>query len=230
SGPVTAPLYAYDNTLGEAAVVGGTVYRGPAEAMQGQYVFADFVSGRVWTLAGGEATERSIETDFGTLDRPTSFGEDARYRLYLTDYDGDLYRLVPQGSGPATADTIDGLGGGDVLFGGGGADVLTGGDGIDRLVGQGGDDRLVGGAGNDILDGGPGADEFVIAPGTGTDTIADFEDGDVIVIDGPGTADQLLADAEARGSGSFIALGQTDGIVIAGIDPSQLLASDFAFV
>ena len=44
-------------------VTGGEVYRGPGQALQGAYFFADFGSGRVWTLkvGDGEAT--------GVIDR-----------------------------------------------------------------------------------------------------------------------------------------------------------------
>ncbi len=32
------------------SVTGGYVYRGPVEALRGQYIFADFVSGNLWSL------------------------------------------------------------------------------------------------------------------------------------------------------------------------------------
>lgn len=52
---------------------------------------------------------------------------------------------------------------------GGGNDIFNGGDGSDRVFG---------GRGNDILTGGGSNDIFVIAAKTGTDTIADFTDGE----------------------------------------------------
>ena len=32
------------------SVTGGYVYRGPVEALRGQYIFADFVSGNIWSI------------------------------------------------------------------------------------------------------------------------------------------------------------------------------------
>ena len=49
-GPVTGgtavpPIYFYDHSVGQS-ITGGYVYRGEAEALQGQYFFADFVAGQ----------------------------------------------------------------------------------------------------------------------------------------------------------------------------------------
>ncbi len=47
------PIAEYDHTVGRA-VTGGYVYRGTAiPALVGRYVFADFVSGRIWDIPNG---------------------------------------------------------------------------------------------------------------------------------------------------------------------------------
>ena len=43
------PIQEYNHTLG-SAVIGGYVYRGPIEALQGKYFYGDFLSGLVRTL------------------------------------------------------------------------------------------------------------------------------------------------------------------------------------
>lgn len=43
--------YKHDRSAGCSAVVGGLVYHGPATAIDGSFLFADFCDGRVWALA-----------------------------------------------------------------------------------------------------------------------------------------------------------------------------------
>ena len=83
------------------------------------------------------ATERTsqIVTDFGAVNNPSSFGEDARGNLYLVDFDGEIFRLTPMVASADQADILRGLGGNDMLFGGSGNDTLDGGPGADTLIG-----------------------------------------------------------------------------------------------
>ena len=107
----TEPIYSYDHTVGQA-IIGGYVYRGTSEGLQGQYFFADEVAGKVFTLrfngSTWVSTDRTsqITTDAGAINNPTSFGEDGRGNLYISDYDGDIFRLTPQ---VASADQGDSL-------------------------------------------------------------------------------------------------------------------------
>ena len=57
------PIFDYGRDLGNV-VTGGEVYRGPGNALQGAYFFADFGSGRMWTLkvVDGEATDVTDRT------------------------------------------------------------------------------------------------------------------------------------------------------------------------
>ena len=139
-GSAVAPIHFYSRSVGQS-ITGGYVYRGEAEALQGQYFFADFAQGRVFTLrfdgTAWVATERTsqITTDFGTVNNPSSFGEDARGNLYLVDFDGDIFKLTPMVVSADQADVLRGLGGNDLLFGGSGNDTLDGGAGADTLIG-----------------------------------------------------------------------------------------------
>jgi glucose/arabinose dehydrogenase len=102
---LTPPLFTYGHELGTAAT-GGYVYRGPGDALQGAYVFADFGSGRVFALERGadgtatvsDITDRLAFEPEAHLNSPSSFGEDAQGRLYVVDFDGEVFRLTPHAS------------------------------------------------------------------------------------------------------------------------------------
>ncbi len=171
----TNPIYSYEHGSRGGSITGGYVYHGPNPALQGQYVFGDFVRGSILTLtdAGGswQATDRTsqIAVDAGSIGSVSSFGEDAAGNLYIVDIDGDVFRLVPTGGEPDLGDRLFGNGGADVIFGGDGNDTLGGGDGADRLDGGNGRDRLSGNAGNDVILGGDGND--YATGGTGADKL-----------------------------------------------------------
>ncbi len=95
------PLFDYAHgTLG-ASIIGGYVYRGSGEpALDGTYLFGDFVSGRIFSLreVNGVAvgfTDRTAElgTPFGgsTL---ASFGEDGFGNVYAVGLNGNIFRIA----------------------------------------------------------------------------------------------------------------------------------------
>jgi Glucose / Sorbosone dehydrogenase len=105
----TNPIHAYAHNGSGRSITGGYVFRGPdSDGLHGQYFFADFITGQVWTLhnQGGAwtATERTgqIAASAGTIANISSFGEDGRGNLYLIDIGGDIFRLDPL-SPPPTA-------------------------------------------------------------------------------------------------------------------------------
>jgi glucose/arabinose dehydrogenase/Ca2+-binding RTX toxin-like protein len=144
-GTLTAPIYFYPRDIGHS-VTGGYVYRGESEGLQGQYFFADFVSDRFFTLrfngTSWVATERTsqITPDVGTIDIPSSFGEDGHGNLYVLDFSGEIFKLTPNVSSADQSDVLNGLAGADFLYGGSGNDHLTGGPGADALNGGNGFD------------------------------------------------------------------------------------------
>ena len=89
-----APVHEYGHDLGRS-VIGGYVYRGSAlPAFAGAYFYADFVSGRVWALRrDGSADPDNAQV--ASVPSPSSFGEDEAGELYLTSFDGRIYRLRP---------------------------------------------------------------------------------------------------------------------------------------
>jgi glucose/arabinose dehydrogenase len=162
-GTLTAPIHFYSHAVGRS-VTGGYVYRGESEGLHGDYFFADFVDNKYFTLhfngTQWVATERTsqIVPNVGTLNSPSSFGEDARGNLYVVDFGGEIFRLTPVVASADQSDTLSGLDGNDMMFGGSGNDTLDGGSGADTLIGGPSSDFLVGGAGADAIIGSTGFD------------------------------------------------------------------------
>ena len=93
--PLVDPIHEYGRSSGQS-VTGGYIYRGRAlgPAFAGRYFFADYVSGRVWSLAltidsQGEARASSLvehTSELGgqnQLGNISSFGADADGELYI---------------------------------------------------------------------------------------------------------------------------------------------------
>jgi glucose/arabinose dehydrogenase len=113
--PLVEPIHEYDHGTGQS-VTGGFVYRGSAlpSTFRGRYFFADFIQGRVWSLAltvdpaTGEARATNVVEHtselggFAQLGNVSSFGIDAAGELYIVSYSrGRVFKLV----GPASAPT-----------------------------------------------------------------------------------------------------------------------------
>jgi glucose/arabinose dehydrogenase len=93
-GTLRGPLYVYGHSHGDCTVVGGYVYRGSAlPQMAGRYVFGDFCSGRVWSLATAGGRARAVRLEPLHIPALDSFGEDASGELYAVSYGGRVYAL-----------------------------------------------------------------------------------------------------------------------------------------
>jgi cysteine-rich repeat protein len=87
------------------AVNGGFVYRGCAMPdVQGRYFYADFYTAFIHSfmgVSGGDAQDiqdhtAELDPPGGlTIGNPSSFGEDTRGELYIADYDGEIFKIVP---------------------------------------------------------------------------------------------------------------------------------------
>jgi len=96
-----APAVTYDHgPTGGCSISGGMVYRGcQIDGLAGTYFYADFCSGRVWSIrhdgAGGamELTDRTGQ--FGGLRSIVSFGRDAFGELYAISQSGSIVKLMP---------------------------------------------------------------------------------------------------------------------------------------
>ena len=77
-----------------SSISGGYVYRGSSvSSLAGAYVFADYVSGRIWTASAADewAVAPLLESGFNV----STFGQDAAGELYVADHGGGvIYRVV----------------------------------------------------------------------------------------------------------------------------------------
>ncbi len=87
----TLPVAEYSHVGGNCSITGGYVYRGHQDAaLIGQYVFADYCSGRIWTMPSGGATP-TLRADSSA--QITSFGESENGELWAVTISGRLYRI-----------------------------------------------------------------------------------------------------------------------------------------
>jgi len=88
------PVFQYDHSDNNRSITGGYVYRGSdIPALVGYYIYADFVSGRIWALDISDL-ENPVNTEIFDADfRISSFGVDAENEIYVTGFDGNIYRF-----------------------------------------------------------------------------------------------------------------------------------------
>jgi len=106
AGNYRAPIYEYDHSLG-ASITGGYVYRGnQVPALYGRYIYADFVSSRVWALSFDGNLNAVGNEELGTAPQNVSgFGEDEAGEVFVIGYWGTIYRF----SGGTPADPLYGF-------------------------------------------------------------------------------------------------------------------------
>jgi hypothetical protein len=190
----TEPVFEYPHQTGNCSITGGYVVRDASlDDLYGRYLYADLCAGEL----------RSLDLESPTLDRsedlclesPTSFGEDASGRIYVTSLAGAVYRLTATGSSgacpsdappnppplsqasPERSPPLAPPPPGDVLCGGklatvvgsSGSETLRGTPKRDVITGRSGRDRIRGGEGNDTICGGSGRD--TLRGGAGNDTL-----------------------------------------------------------
>ncbi|MEK6410968.1 MAG: PQQ-dependent sugar dehydrogenase [Acidobacteriota bacterium] len=86
----TLPIAEYRHTGGRCSMTGGYVYRGSKRALpSGTYVYADFCSGEIFSLIGGEQN-LLMDTDLNI----SSFGEDEGGEIYVVGLGGTVDRIV----------------------------------------------------------------------------------------------------------------------------------------
>ncbi len=79
------PIWEYDHQVGKS-ITGGTVYRGKAvSALTGKYLYADYVSGKVWALTYDSTAKKvtANESIEGNGLPIMSFGEDEKGEVYF---------------------------------------------------------------------------------------------------------------------------------------------------
>ena len=96
---LTLPVAEYDHSQG-FSVTGGYVYRGSSIAfLQGHYLYADYVTGRIWGL---EETGIGQYTSTELLDTAlniASFAEDHAGELYIVNMGGSIHKITGDSGG-----------------------------------------------------------------------------------------------------------------------------------
>jgi hypothetical protein len=90
------PIHQYSHGGGRCSITGGYVSRSKRiGSLRGRYVYGDLCTGVLRSFVprgGGSRGDRSLGVD----DKPglTSFGRDARKRLYVAQQSGDVFRIA----------------------------------------------------------------------------------------------------------------------------------------
>jgi glucose/arabinose dehydrogenase len=108
--PLVDPVYEYGHDIGQS-ITGGYVYRGSGlgAAHTGRYFFADFIQGRVWSIAitppgaSGLVEHTSELGGTSALGNVSSFGVDADGELYIVSYSrGAVLKIIGPPAAPPT--------------------------------------------------------------------------------------------------------------------------------
>jgi glucose/arabinose dehydrogenase len=93
------PIWEYHHNVGKS-ITGGTVYRGKRlPELFGAYVYADYVSGKIWALKYDEKAGK-VTANHSIADKKMpiiTFGEDEAGELYFSDSFGFIYRFKRSG-------------------------------------------------------------------------------------------------------------------------------------
>jgi glucose/arabinose dehydrogenase len=95
-GKLRGPVAEYSHNEG-CSITGGYVYRGPRiPGLSGRYVYADYCSGKMWTLGTSGGAPRDVSSVAGDagLKSIVSFGQDGSGILYVCSAEGTIYRFV----------------------------------------------------------------------------------------------------------------------------------------
>ncbi|WP_186729013.1 PQQ-dependent sugar dehydrogenase [Sphingomonas panacisoli] len=108
---LTDPVSQYGHGTGARqgnAIIGGVVYNGPIASLKGSYVFADEVSGNLWSVPAASlvagsvlassAYERRNEDfapDVGTINLIVDFATGNDGTMYVVDLDGEIFAVEP---------------------------------------------------------------------------------------------------------------------------------------
>src|SRR5215211_1324667 len=91
-----APVITHSHAAGWCSITGGVIVRDPAlPALAGRYVYGDLCEGRIRAAGlrpGRRTTGRVLPLP--QVEGLSSFGEDARGRVYATSINGPVYRLA----------------------------------------------------------------------------------------------------------------------------------------
>jgi len=94
------PVFEYDHSQGDRSITGGYIYRGSENpSLYGNYIYGDYISGRIWAL-DYDMEEEEVISNTELLNAPfliSSFGEDSDGEIYILSYNtGRIYRFAAE--------------------------------------------------------------------------------------------------------------------------------------
>ncbi|MFZ1571599.1 MAG: PQQ-dependent sugar dehydrogenase [Candidatus Kapaibacterium sp.] len=93
---IIPPIWDYSHKIG-VCVTGGLVYYGKEiETLFGLYLFADYGTGKLWSLKINFENKVSVNLLLDTDLMIAAFGEDNYENLYLCSFDGIIYKIVKE--------------------------------------------------------------------------------------------------------------------------------------
>ena len=110
-GELIDPIFDYHHSVGKS-ITGGGVYRGKrAPELVGKYIFADYVSGKVYALTYDDKEKKTIsvqqlQQEEGRTLPVFTFGEDENHEMYLGTADGNLKRFRSVGQPQTTSAAV----------------------------------------------------------------------------------------------------------------------------
>lgn len=88
------PVAQYSHSEGQS-ITGGYVYRGSRRPdLVGKYVYADFLSARLWALSYNSPADVVVEQLADDVAAISSFAVDGENEIYLLSFDGSIYRFA----------------------------------------------------------------------------------------------------------------------------------------
>jgi glucose/arabinose dehydrogenase len=91
------PVIVRRHSDGNCSITGGVVVRDRRLAgLRGRYVFGDYCKGRIESARLSPGRARGVRRTSLKVSSLSSFGEDARGRVYVTSLDGPVYRIDPR--------------------------------------------------------------------------------------------------------------------------------------
>lgn len=89
------PVHEYPHSNQNGSVTGGFVYRGESiPELNGFYIFADFLSGRIWGFDASNTNDPENTLLHRANFNISSFGVDQHNELYICGFDGKIYRFT----------------------------------------------------------------------------------------------------------------------------------------
>ena len=89
------PIWEYGHSP-ECSITGGYVYRGQGvPSLEGKYIYGDYCSSKIWSLDYNGITPPVNEYLLNVSGSLTSFGVDEQNELYITSFNGNIYRFTP---------------------------------------------------------------------------------------------------------------------------------------